>query len=78
MQVPDIFSLISMVSAGVGYAIIPRRVESVFKNKIKLIKLKGLEAIKQNSSIVCLASRESDPRILSCIAECRTNNYLYN
>ena len=76
MQVSDIFSLISMVSAGMGYAILPRRVESVFENKIKLIKLKGLEDIKQDISMVCLASRESDPRILSCIAECRTNNNL--
>jgi len=76
MQVTDIFSLISMVSAGMGYAILPRRVESVFENKIKLIKLKGLEDIKQNISMVCLASRERDPRILSCIAECRTNDYL--
>ena len=76
MQVTDIFSLISMVSAGMWYAILPRRVESVFENKIKLIKLKGLEDIKQNISMVCLASRERDPRILSCIAECRTNDYL--
>ena len=76
MQVTDIFSLISMVSAGMGYAILPRRVESVFENKIKLIKLKGLEDIKQNISMVCLASRERDPRILSCIAECRTNDCL--
>ncbi|MCP8688392.1 LysR family transcriptional regulator [Marinobacterium sedimentorum] len=71
MEVGDIFSLISMVSAGVGYAILPRRVETVFENKIRLIPLRGLSDIKQSIAMVCLASRERDPRILSCIAECR-------
>jgi len=71
MEVSDIFSLISMVSAGVGYALLPRRVEAVFENKIRLLPLKGLEDIRQNIAMVCLASRERDPRILNCIAECR-------
>ncbi|GGB82597.1 transcriptional regulator [Marinobacterium zhoushanense] len=72
MEVSDIFSLISMVSAGVGYALLPRRVESVFENKIRLLPLKGMGDIRQNISMVCLANRERDPRILACIAECRT------
>ncbi|WP_028294970.1 LysR family transcriptional regulator [Oceanobacter kriegii] len=70
-QVSDIFSLISMVSAGVGYALLPKRVESVFENKIRMIPMEGLEDIKQRIFMVCLANRERDPRILSCIAECR-------
>lgn len=71
MEVSDIFSLISMVSAGVGYALLPRRVEGVFENKIRLLPLKGLEDIRQNISMVCLVNRERDPRILNCIAEGR-------
>lgn len=71
MEVSDIFSLISMVSAGVGYALLPRRVERVFENKIRLLPLKGLEDIRQEISMVCMANRERDPRILACIAECR-------
>lgn len=71
MEVGDIFSLISMVSAGLGYALLPKRVEAVFKNKIKLYPMKELEGIRQVISMACLASRERDPRILACIAECR-------
>ncbi len=72
MQVSDIFSLISMVSAGVGLALLPRRVEAVFENKIRLIPLTPECQVTQQISMVCLASRERDPRILSCIAECRS------
>lgn len=71
MEVGDIFSLISMVSAGLGYALLPKRVEAVFKNKIKLYPMKELKGIRQVISMACLASRERDPRILACIAECR-------
>ncbi|PPC79262.1 LysR family transcriptional regulator [Pokkaliibacter plantistimulans] len=71
MQVSDIFSLISMVSAGMGYALLPGRVEAVFENKIQLIPLKDPCRMQQHIAMVCLASRERDPRILHCIAECR-------
>jgi len=71
MEVGDIFSLISMVSAGLGYAILPKRVEAAFKNKIKLYPVKELGEIRQEISMICLASRERDPRILACIAEGR-------
>jgi LysR family malonate utilization transcriptional regulator len=71
MQVSDIFSLISMVGAGVGYALLPKRVERGFEDKIKLIPIEGQDTVRQKIGMVCLASRERDPRILSCIAECR-------
>jgi LysR family malonate utilization transcriptional regulator len=71
MQVSDIFSLISMVGAGVGYALLPKRVEKGFEDKIKLIPIEGQDTVRQKIGMVCLASRERDPRILSCIAECR-------
>lgn len=71
MEVSDIFSLISMVSAGVGLALLPRRVEAVFENKIRLIPLTKACQVTQNITMVCLANRERDPRILSYIAECR-------
>ena len=71
MKVDDIFSIICMVSGGVGYALLPKRVEAVFDNMIKLIPLKELAGIKQHISLVCLANREREPRILTCIAESR-------
>lgn len=71
MELGDIFSLMSMVSGGVGYAILPRRVEHVFDTKIKLLSIENMSDIKQQVVMVCLASRERDPRILNCIVECR-------
>ncbi|WP_249411660.1 LysR family transcriptional regulator [Marinomonas sp. A3A] len=71
MELGDIFSLMSMVSGGVGYAILPRRVEHVFDNKIKLLSIENMSDMKQQVVMVCLASRERDPRILNCIVECR-------
>lgn len=71
MELGDIFSLMSMVSGGVGYAILPRRVEHVFDTKIKLLSMENMADMKQQVVMVCLASRERDPRILNCIAECR-------
>lgn len=71
MEVGDIFSLMSMVSGNVGYAILPRRVEHVFDNKIKLLSIENMPDMKQHVVMVCLASRERDPRILNCIVECR-------
>ena len=71
MELGDIFSLMSMVSGGVGYAILPRRVEHVFDTKIKLLSMENMADMKQQVVMVCLASRERDPRILNCIVECR-------
>ncbi len=71
MELGDIFSLMSMVSGNVGYSILPRRVEHVFDNKIKLLSIDDIADLTQQVVMVCLSSRERDPRILSCIAECR-------
>jgi hypothetical protein len=39
MQVNDIFTLLSMVSSGVGYALLPGRIAAVYENRVKLIPL---------------------------------------
>ncbi|MDR9425524.1 MAG: LysR family transcriptional regulator [Marinobacter sp.] len=71
MEVEDIFSLVSLVSEGVGFALLPKRIEAVFENRIKLFQVNELKGVRQQISLVCLAKRERDPRILSCIAESR-------
>ena len=44
MQVNDIFTLLSMVSSGVGYALLPGRIAAVYENRVKLIRLQEARA----------------------------------
>lgn len=71
MQVGDIFTLLSMVESGIGYSLVPARVQEKFSDNIHFIKISDQHAVKQMVSLVCLESKERDPKILSCIAECR-------
>lgn len=70
MQVGDIFSLINLVSGGLGYALLPRRVAE-FSPKVQLIPLAGRYAISQNIVLVLQRDRERDPNLLALSAECR-------
>jgi LysR family malonate utilization transcriptional regulator len=71
MQVSDIFSLMSMVSSGVGYALLPGRVEAVYENRIKLVPLAPQYRLQQRIGMVFLRSKERDPNVLAFLAECR-------
>lgn len=71
MQVNDIFTLLSMVSSGVGYALLPGRIASVYADQVKLIPLSFPSPIRQNIGLVFLKSKEHNPNILSMLAECR-------
>lgn len=71
MQVNDIFTLLSMVSSGVGYALLPGRVAAVYENRIRLIPLKACYHMQQEIGVVFLKSRERDPNLLALLAECR-------
>lgn len=71
MQVNDIFTLLSMVSSGVGYALLPGRIASVYSDQVKLIPLSFPAPIQQNIGLVFLKSKEHNPNILSMLAECR-------
>ena len=71
MQVNDIFSLMSMVSSGVGYALLPGRVEAVYQNRLKLLPLAPRYRLQQRIGAVFLRSRERDPNLLAFVAECR-------
>ncbi len=71
MQVNDIFTLLSMVSSGVGYALLPGRIASVYSDQVKLIPLSFPAPIRQNIGLVFLKSKEYNPNILSMLAECR-------
>lgn len=71
MQVNDIFTLLSMVSSGVGYALLPGRIAAVYENRVRLIALKPRYRMQQHIGMVFLKSRERDPNLLALVAECR-------
>ncbi|MFZ6045727.1 LysR substrate-binding domain-containing protein [Pseudomonas sp. CR3202] len=71
MQVNDIFTLLSMVSSGVGYALLPGRIAAVYENRVKLIRLQARYRLQQHIGVVFLKARERDPNLLALVAECR-------
>jgi LysR family malonate utilization transcriptional regulator len=71
MQVNDIFTLLSMVSSGVGYALLPGRVSTVYENRVKLIPLQRRYHLQQRIGAVFLKAKERDPNLLALVAECR-------
>lgn len=71
MQVNDIFTLLSMVSSGVGYALLPGRIAAVYENRVKLIPLQARYRLQQHIGVVFLKARERDPNLLALLAECR-------
>ena len=60
MQVKDIFTLLSMVSSGVGYALLPGRVAAVYENRVKLIPLQAKYHLQQHIGVVFLKAKERD------------------
>lgn len=80
LEVSDIFTLISMVSTGVGLALLPGRISTIHESSVKLIPLKDAKQIKQEIGLVFLKSKERDPNLLALIAECRmfTKQYLHS
>jgi LysR family malonate utilization transcriptional regulator len=71
MQVNDIFTLLSMVSSGVGYALLPGRIAAVYENRLRLIPLRTVYRTQQHIGIVFLKTKERDPNLLALLAECR-------
>ena len=70
MRVGDIFSLINLVSGGVGYSLLPGRV-TAFSPRIQLIPLSTRYAARQVIALLLPRRRERDPNLLALAAECR-------
>ena len=70
LRVQDIFSLINLVSGGIGYSLLPGRVAD-FSARIELIPLKKPYASTQLITLLLPKSRERDPNLLALAAECR-------
>ena len=70
MRVGDIFSLINLVSGGVGFSLLPGRV-TLFNPRLQLIPLCDRYAAKQVIALLLPRRREADPNLLALAAECR-------
>ena len=71
MQVNDIFTPLSMVNSGVGYALLPGRVGMVYESRVKLVPLQARYHLQQHIGVVFLKAKERDPNLLALLAECR-------
>ncbi len=70
MRVGDIFSLTNLVSGGVGYALLPRRVAE-FSPQVQFIPLAAPYATSQRIALLLPRNRERNPNLLALSAECR-------
>lgn len=70
MHVGDIFSLINLVSGGIGYSLLPGRI-GPFSPRIQLIPLEERYVSRQLITVLLPRNRERDPNLLALAAECR-------
>ncbi len=70
MRVGDIFSLMNLVSGGIGYSILPGRV-GAFSSRIRFIPLEKRYASHQCITLLIQKNRERDHNLLALAAECR-------
>jgi len=72
MKTGDIFSLMNLVSGGVGCTLLPGRVRGVLPSKVQLIPLQARYSMRQKISVSFLRTRERDPNLLALLATCRS------
>ncbi|AUQ27511.1 LysR family transcriptional regulator [Dickeya zeae] len=70
-RVGDIFSMLSLVQAGVGFTLIPERMKKVYENDVQLLPLAPPYQMRQLIAIVFARNREHDPNLLALVAEGR-------
>ena len=71
MKVGDIFSLMNLVSGGIGCTLLPGRVRDVIPNKVQLIPLQPKFLMRQHIALNFLRTRERDPNLLALASVCR-------
>lgn len=70
-KVNDIFSMVSFVQAGLGFALLPGRMQPVFESTVKLITLAEPYRIRQTVGIVFKKTHEHEANFLALAAEAR-------
>ena len=71
MKVGDIFSLMNLVSGGIGCTLLPGRVRDVIPGKVQLIPLQPRFLMRQHIGLNFLRTRERDPNLLALASVCR-------
>lgn len=70
-RVNDIFSMLSLVQAGVGMTLLPGRMKRVYESSVQLLRLAEPYKMRQSIAIVFERNREHDPNLLALVAEGR-------
>jgi LysR family malonate utilization transcriptional regulator len=73
METGDIFSLMNLVSGGIGYTLLPGRVRGVMPQRVQLIPLQKRYLMRQKIGVSFLRTRERDPNLLALLALCRSS-----
>lgn len=71
MKVGDIFSLMNLVSGGIGCTLLPGRVRGLMPDKVQLIPLQRRFLMRQHIGLNFLRTRERDPNLLALASVCR-------
>ncbi len=71
MKTGDIFSLMNLVSGGVGCTLLPGRVRNVMPQTVQFIPLQTKYLMRQTICLHFLRTRERDPNLLALLAVCR-------
>lgn len=72
MTIGDIFSLMNLVSGGMGCTLLPGRVRSVLPANVRLVPLSQRYRMRQRIGVCFLRTRERDPNLLALLAASRT------
>ena len=70
-RVNDIFSMLSLVQAGVGLTLVPGRMSKIYADSINMVKLDPEFQMRQQIGVVFARNRERDPNLLALAAEGR-------
>ena len=73
MKTGDIFSLMNLVSGGIGCTLLPGRVREVLPPDARLIALQPKYRMRQTIGLSLLRTRERDPNLLALLAVSRTS-----
>ena len=73
MKTGDIFSLMNLVSGGIGCTLLPGRVRPVLPANVQLIRLQPRYRMRQQIVVCFLRTRERDPNLLALLAASRTS-----
>jgi LysR family malonate utilization transcriptional regulator len=73
MTTGDIFTLMNLVSGGIGCTLLPGRVRSVLPANVQLIPLQAKYRMRQQIAVCFLRTRERDPNLLALLAASRVH-----